>query len=175
MVSHHPIRWLILLRARQLRRAVERRGKRLWQLPPEHHEGTKTSVVGKMMERTLNPLGAYTTDWKRIPDRCPHCGAAKMQYRTWESDCGGNVDGHYRCTGCDRERWVDGPDAGWEPFSTSCFKVTSGMVNRRLGHREQGRHGAKCRVSLKARIWRRRPSGWRIYALKCDKIAPKMG
>jgi hypothetical protein len=60
--------------------------------------------MGKMMERTLNPPGAYTTDWKRIPNRCPHCGAAKIQYRTWEFDCGGHVDGHHHCTGCDRER-----------------------------------------------------------------------
>src|SRR5690349_19800865 len=47
----------------------------------------------------------------------------------------------------------------WEPFSTSCFKATSGMVNRRPGYREQGRHDTTqglvaCRVSLKARIRR---------------------
>ena len=37
----------------------------------------KRPLWGKMMDRTLSPPGAYTTDWKRIPDRCPHCGAAK--------------------------------------------------------------------------------------------------
>jgi predicted Zn-ribbon and HTH transcriptional regulator len=57
----------------------------------------------------------YTSDWKQTkltnPDfKCRECGSNDVEFRDWESSDGAHDDLHYRCPGCKREWWVEGPD-----------------------------------------------------------------
>ena len=61
----------------------------------------------------------YTTEWASVHDdpdcksgfACSVCGSPDVRYREWESSCGGHEDTRYRCEGCGRDWWVEGPDA----------------------------------------------------------------
>ncbi len=61
----------------------------------------------------LNPKGEFVTDWKPvvIAGFACRCGSFNIDYRNWESDCGGYEDTCYRCNACGQRWWVDGPDA----------------------------------------------------------------
>lgn len=53
-------------------------------------------------------------EWQQAPDEygCPKCREKGcVEYRCWESDCGGYDDYKHRCTKCGNTWWVDGPDA----------------------------------------------------------------
>lgn len=58
---------------------------------------------------------SFTTEWKPVanPDvpcrRCKEAGG--IEYREWESSCGGFEDYNYHCTKCGADWWIDGPDA----------------------------------------------------------------
>lgn len=49
-------------------------------------------------------------DWKPASRKCDKC-QGDVQYRTWESHCGGYEDLNFRCTSCRHEWWVDGIDS----------------------------------------------------------------
>ena len=58
----------------------------------------------------------YAHDWRKaetsdaVPCRkCNELGS--VEYREWESSCGGYEDYHYRCTACGQDWWIEGPDA----------------------------------------------------------------
>lgn len=58
----------------------------------------------------------YTTDWKPTKAQnpsfvCHECKSGEVEYRDWESSCGGYDDTHYRCKDCGHSWWVEGPDA----------------------------------------------------------------
>lgn len=58
----------------------------------------------------------FASDWKPTKDenpdfKCRKCCSAEVEYREWESSCGGYEDYKYRCNGCSREWWVEGADA----------------------------------------------------------------
>ena len=58
----------------------------------------------------------YETDWKPTAAeapafKCRKCGSHDVHYREWESSDGAHDDTHYKCEGCKREWWVEGPDA----------------------------------------------------------------
>lgn len=56
----------------------------------------------------------YEGDWKPTGSEAPcrKCGAVgHIDYRMWESSCGGYEDVHYRCTACGQDWWVEGADA----------------------------------------------------------------
>lgn len=60
--------------------------------------------------------GEYQNDWKPTkaenPNfKCWKCGSNEIQYRRWESSCGGFDDIHYRCDNCQNDWWIDGADA----------------------------------------------------------------
>lgn len=60
--------------------------------------------------------GEYTADWRPTKATnpsfvCRVCGSDDVWFRSWESSCGGYDDTHYKCRGCQREWWVEGPDA----------------------------------------------------------------
>ena len=60
--------------------------------------------------------GDFTSDWKpTAPEapafKCRSCGSGDVWYRRWASDCGGYDDTLYHCRACNREWWVEGPDA----------------------------------------------------------------
>lgn len=50
-------------------------------------------------------------EWKRVEISCPKCEAEYVVARTWESKCGGYEDTQFKCAGCGRVWWVDGPDS----------------------------------------------------------------
>lgn len=58
---------------------------------------------------------SFTTDWKPVktPDvPCRKCKeAGGIEYRKWESSCGGYEDYKYRCTKCSEDWWIEGADA----------------------------------------------------------------
>lgn len=56
--------------------------------------------------------GTWSGDWQPVDGRtCPRCGATRdVEYRIWESECGGYEDVKFRCR-CGYYWWVDGPDA----------------------------------------------------------------
>lgn len=57
----------------------------------------------------------FQTDW--IPELeslvpCRRCGqTGGIEYREWESSCGGYEDYKYRCKKCDSSWWIEGADA----------------------------------------------------------------
>lgn len=57
----------------------------------------------------------YQTDWQpaacaEVP--CHKCGVAgQIEFREWESSCGGYEDLRYRCNSCGEHWWVEGADA----------------------------------------------------------------
>lgn len=58
----------------------------------------------------------FVGDWMPTKDenpgfKCRKCGSDEVEYREWESSCGGYEDYKYRCNGCAREWWVEGSDA----------------------------------------------------------------
>ena len=56
----------------------------------------------------------YQHDWQPVPGdyRCRHCNeVGRVEFREWESSCGGYEDYHYRCTACGDDWWVEGADA----------------------------------------------------------------
>ena len=57
----------------------------------------------------------YETDWLPVDNAavpCRKCGeAGGVEYREWESSCGGYEDCHYRCTKCGNDWWIEGADA----------------------------------------------------------------
>jgi len=60
--------------------------------------------------------GEFRAAWKpTAPEdpifKCRACGSADVWYRPWTSACGGHEDVLYECRSCDREWWVEGPDA----------------------------------------------------------------
>ncbi len=57
-------------------------------------------------------MGEWSGDWQPATDRmCPRCGSsADVEYRTWESSCGGFEDFKFRCR-CGHSWWIDGCDA----------------------------------------------------------------
>ena len=48
--------------------------------------------------------------WVGCESLCRKCEGA-LQYRTWESKCGGYVDYQYRCLNCGHVYWIDGIDS----------------------------------------------------------------
>lgn len=57
----------------------------------------------------------YSHDWKLVERSevpCRKCKeAGGIEYREWESSCGGYEDYHYRCTKCGTDWWIEGADA----------------------------------------------------------------
>ena len=58
----------------------------------------------------------YTMEWERAEIKnarfkCPQCGGKSIEYRVWESSCGGYDDLNYRCVDCGKEWWVESSDA----------------------------------------------------------------
>ena len=57
----------------------------------------------------------YSLDWKPVERSEVPCRksdeAGGIEYREWESSCGGYEDYHYRCTKCGADWWVEGADA----------------------------------------------------------------
>jgi len=58
---------------------------------------------------------SFTTEWKPEEDTsyaCYKCGTVgQVEYRIWESSCGGYDDYKFRCNHCQETWWVEGPDA----------------------------------------------------------------
>ena len=53
---------------------------------------------------------AIKSDGKPWP--CPHCKIpGKVEFRIWESSCGGYEDIKYHCHACGKTWWVEGADA----------------------------------------------------------------
>ncbi len=57
----------------------------------------------------------FTSDWKpseRPEVPCHNCGEpGQIEWREWESSCGGYEDYQHRCNACGHTWWVEGPDA----------------------------------------------------------------
>jgi RecJ-like exonuclease len=57
----------------------------------------------------------YERDWTPVETTevpCCICGVpGHIEYREWESSCGGFDDYYYRCKACGADWWVEGPDA----------------------------------------------------------------
>ncbi len=57
----------------------------------------------------------YETDWTPVKNQtvpCRKCNeTGGIEFREWESSCGGYEDYHYRCTKCGNDWWVEGADA----------------------------------------------------------------
>ena len=43
--------------------------------------------------------------------KCPKCGKDEVEFKVWESSCGGYEDYKYRCNSCGHRWWVEGADA----------------------------------------------------------------
>lgn len=68
------------------------------------------------MPTRVNPTaeseGRFESDWVRAEWPCRHCGSEDGHFReSWESGCGGYEDEKHECVVCDKEWWVEGPDA----------------------------------------------------------------
>ena len=50
-------------------------------------------------------------EWKDVKTRCIKCNSPHVQYRVWESSCGGYEDYQYKCAECQRVWWIDGIDS----------------------------------------------------------------
>lgn len=55
--------------------------------------------------------GTFTTGWMPVVvQSCHKCGGA-LEYRKWESDCGGYDDQQFRCTSCGQSWWIESSDS----------------------------------------------------------------
>jgi transposase-like protein len=54
--------------------------------------------------------GTFENNWKDSIIKCPKCGG-DVQYRMWESSCGGYEDAKFKCKKCSYIWWVDGSDS----------------------------------------------------------------
>jgi hypothetical protein len=54
--------------------------------------------------------GAFA-HWQPSTQPCRHCNSPHVQFRVWESSCGGYEDYQYKCAECQRVWWVDGIDS----------------------------------------------------------------
>lgn len=57
----------------------------------------------------------YTTEWKPTKAenskfKCRKCGSDDIEYRMWDSSDEAHTDVEYKCNGCGRGWWVEGPD-----------------------------------------------------------------
>lgn len=50
-------------------------------------------------------------EWKPSDRPCPKCKSLTIQYRIWESSCGGYEDLNFKCSNCYHSWWVDGCDS----------------------------------------------------------------
>lgn len=65
-----------------------------------------------MMHTKSLPDSAGEFDkWEDSKVPCHSCNELKVKYRIWESSCGGFEDLNFKCLGCGKEWWVDGPDS----------------------------------------------------------------
>lgn len=56
--------------------------------------------------------GVFREVWKPCSGfTCRKCGQARVEYRVWDSNCGGYEDTQYRCLACGRTWWVESADA----------------------------------------------------------------
>lgn len=57
--------------------------------------------------------GIFEGEWQ--PTKNPlykcRCGSSDINFRIWESVCGGYEDINYRCNSCKREWWVESSDS----------------------------------------------------------------
>lgn len=57
----------------------------------------------------------YQNEWTPVSSSdvpCRKCGEkGHIEYREWESSCGGFEDYHYRCNSCSSDWWVEGADS----------------------------------------------------------------
>lgn len=52
------------------------------------------------------------SDWMLCQaTKCRKCGSQDVEYREWDSSCGGYTDYNYRCLYCGYSWWVDGIDS----------------------------------------------------------------
>ena len=63
-----------------------------------------------MHTKPMKESDGTSGDWKPGTIPCHKCGQETVQYRVWESSCGGYEDVHYRCLNCKNEWWVEGDD-----------------------------------------------------------------
>lgn len=52
--------------------------------------------------------------WKPIvmaDFKCRKCSGHNINYRSWDSSCGGYEDQQFKCLDCNHTWWVEGPDA----------------------------------------------------------------
>ena len=65
-----------------------------------------------MHTKPMKQSDGVSSEWKdsETGNPCRSCGAKTVQYRIWESSCGGYEDVNLRCTNCGREWWVEGDD-----------------------------------------------------------------
>lgn len=60
--------------------------------------------------------GEYANDWRdcEITNqnfKCRKCGGKNIEYREWESSCGGYDDTQYSCKDCGYSWWVESSDS----------------------------------------------------------------
>lgn len=59
--------------------------------------------------------GKYCAGWQSTTPINPNfkckCGSNDVEYRDWQSNCGGFEDTHYRCKTCGHSWWVESADA----------------------------------------------------------------
>lgn len=58
---------------------------------------------------------SYSPKWTPVKNdsfSCPKCQTkGQIEYREWESSCGGYEDLKYHCKSCDHMWWVEGSDS----------------------------------------------------------------
>lgn len=65
-----------------------------------------------MHTKTMRDSDGDFNEWQTAQTRsCRKCGSLKVQYREWESSCGGWEDYQFRCQQCGHTWWVDGADS----------------------------------------------------------------
>jgi transposase-like protein len=61
--------------------------------------------------RQMNDDEGKFEKWKETKTSCRYCNSPHVQYRIWESSCGGYEDYQYKCAECQRVWWIDGIDS----------------------------------------------------------------
>lgn len=61
--------------------------------------------------RQMNDDEGEFDRWKETGVHCKYCDSPHVQYRVWESSCGGYEDYQYKCAECQRVWWIDGIDS----------------------------------------------------------------